>query len=97
SRYIATECTAAEIERWSMTSDTPAGRLHHLAPVVRLSETPPRWARPSVPLGYHAPAWPARRASHCTVLGVRDAASGRRRPPRDRGDDRAVRARRQDG
>jgi len=59
---IPTEFTAAEIERWSMTSDTPAGRLHHLAPVVRLSETPPRWARPSVPLGYHAPAWPARSA-----------------------------------
>ena len=40
--------------------DTPVGRLHHLAPVVRLSETPPRWARPSVPLGYNEPAWPPR-------------------------------------
>jgi len=50
----------AEIERWSTTSDTPDGRLQHLAPVVRLSETPPRWARPSVPLGYHQPVWPAR-------------------------------------
>ena len=27
---------------------------------VQLSETPPRWARPSVPLGYHEPVWPAR-------------------------------------
>jgi hypothetical protein len=27
---------------------------------VRLSETSPRWARPSVPLGYHEPVWPAR-------------------------------------
>jgi len=59
---IPKEFTPQEIERWSMTSDTPAGRLHHLAPVVRLSETPPRWARPSVPLGYHAPEWPARSA-----------------------------------
>jgi hypothetical protein len=45
-----------------MSSDTPVGRLGHLAPVVRLSETPPRWARPSVPLGYNEPVWPARGA-----------------------------------
>ena len=57
---VPKEFTPAEIERWSMTSATPVGRLHHLAPVVRLSETPPRWARPSVPLGYHEPVWPAR-------------------------------------
>src|SRR5919108_457413 len=52
-RDVPTEFTAAELERWTITSDTPAGRLHHLGPVVRLSETPPRWARPTVPLGYH--------------------------------------------
>ena len=57
---VAKEFTPAEIGRWSMTSDTPMGRLHHLAPVLRLSETPPRWARPSVPLGHHEPVWPAR-------------------------------------
>jgi crotonobetainyl-CoA:carnitine CoA-transferase CaiB-like acyl-CoA transferase len=57
---VPTEFTPAELERWTITSDTPAGRLHHLGPVVRLSETPPRWARPSVPLGYHEPVWPAR-------------------------------------
>jgi crotonobetainyl-CoA:carnitine CoA-transferase CaiB-like acyl-CoA transferase len=51
---------AGELEAWSMVSDTPSGRLRHLAPVVRLSETPPYWARPSVPLGYHPPIWPAR-------------------------------------
>jgi hypothetical protein len=28
--------------------------------VLRLSETRPYWARPSVPLGYHEPHWPAR-------------------------------------
>ena len=54
------EFTATELERWSMTSDTPVGRLGHLAPVLRLSVTPPRWARPSVPLGYNEPVWPAR-------------------------------------
>ena len=57
---VPKEFTPEELERWSMTSDTPVGRLHHLGPVVRLSETPPRWARPSVPLGYHEPVWPAR-------------------------------------
>jgi len=57
---VPKEFTPAEIARWTITSDTPMGRLHHLGPVVRLSETPPRWARPSVPLGYHEPVWPAR-------------------------------------
>jgi len=59
---VPKEFTPVEIERWSTTSDTPVGRLQHLAPVVQLSETPPRWARPSVPLGYHEPAWPRRTA-----------------------------------
>ena len=57
---VPKELTAEELERWSITSDTPVGRLRHLGPVVKLSETPPRWARPTVPLGYHEPAWPAR-------------------------------------
>ena len=57
-RDVPTEFTAAELDRWSMVTDTPSGRLRHLKPVVQLSETPPYWARPSVPLGYHPPAWP---------------------------------------
>lgn len=57
---VPTEFTPEELKRWSMTSDTPVGRLHHLRPVLQLSETPPRWARPSVPLGYNDPVWPAR-------------------------------------
>jgi hypothetical protein len=59
-RSVPKDFNPAEIERWSTTSTTPDGRLQHLAPVVRLSETPPRWSRPSVPLGYHQPEWPAR-------------------------------------
>jgi crotonobetainyl-CoA:carnitine CoA-transferase CaiB-like acyl-CoA transferase len=59
---VPTEFTPGELERWSVASDTPAGRLRHLGPVVRLSETPPRWARPTVPLGYHQPVWPERDA-----------------------------------
>ena len=56
---IATEFTAPELAAWSTASETPSGRLHHLRPVVQLSETPPHWARPSVPLGYHKPVWPS--------------------------------------
>jgi len=55
---VAAEFTPDELDRWSMVSDTPAGRLQHLKPVVRMSETPPYWARPSVPLGFHRPRWP---------------------------------------
>ena len=57
---VAKEFTIPELERWSMVSDTPMGRLRHLGPVLRLSETPPRWTRPSAPLGYHEPVWPER-------------------------------------
>jgi hypothetical protein len=57
---VPKEFTSAELERWSMTTDTLGGRLTHLAPVLRLSETPPHWARPSVPLGYNEPVWPKR-------------------------------------
>ena len=54
--------TPDELERWSITSDTPVGRLRHLGPVLRMSETAPRWARPSVPLGHNEPVWPKRAA-----------------------------------
>ncbi len=57
---VEDEFYPAEIARWSIETETPAGRLRHLGPAVQLSETPPFWMRPSVPLGYHEPAWPAR-------------------------------------
>jgi hypothetical protein len=57
---VAPEFAPEELERWSIASETPVGRLRHLGPVVTLSETPPHWARPTVPLGYHEPAWPPR-------------------------------------
>lgn len=55
---VPSEFTDAEIERWSTVSETPSGRLRHLKPAVQLSETPPHWAQPAVPLGYHRPVWP---------------------------------------
>jgi crotonobetainyl-CoA:carnitine CoA-transferase CaiB-like acyl-CoA transferase len=57
---VPREFTAEELARWSIESQAPAGTLRHLRPTVQLSETPPHWARPSVPLGHHEPAWPAR-------------------------------------
>lgn len=57
---VPADFTPEEIACWSMTSETPVGRLRHLAPVLQLSETPPRWTRPAVPLGYHRAEWPAR-------------------------------------
>jgi hypothetical protein len=63
ARDAPADFTADELERWSMVSEIPSGRLRHLKPVVQLSETPPFWARPSVPLGYHQPVWPPRGSS----------------------------------
>jgi crotonobetainyl-CoA:carnitine CoA-transferase CaiB-like acyl-CoA transferase len=39
--------------------DSPFGPIRHVLPAARLSETPAFWSRPTVPLGTHAPAWPA--------------------------------------
>jgi crotonobetainyl-CoA:carnitine CoA-transferase CaiB-like acyl-CoA transferase len=61
-KNVPKEFPQAEIDRWSIDSDTPAGRLRHLGPTVQLSETKPYWARPSVPLGHNEPVWPARAA-----------------------------------
>jgi crotonobetainyl-CoA:carnitine CoA-transferase CaiB-like acyl-CoA transferase len=41
----------------STTTQTPFGRLQHLSPAVRLSETPPRWERPDVPLDHDRQEW----------------------------------------
>jgi crotonobetainyl-CoA:carnitine CoA-transferase CaiB-like acyl-CoA transferase len=57
---VPKEFTPEELAGWSIESQTPVGKLKHLRPTVQLSETPPFWARPSVPLGYNEPAWPAR-------------------------------------
>src|ERR1043166_338183 len=55
---VPAEFAPDEVQRWSTVSKTPLGELRHLKPAVQLSETPPYWARPSVPLGYHPAAWP---------------------------------------
>jgi crotonobetainyl-CoA:carnitine CoA-transferase CaiB-like acyl-CoA transferase len=60
---VPAEFGEAELDSWSTVSQTPSGPLRHLKPVVQMSETQPFWARPSVPLGYHRPVWPARGAA----------------------------------
>jgi hypothetical protein len=59
-RGVPKEFTPEELARWSIETETPVGRLRHLGPVLGLSETPPDWARPAVPLGHHEPVWPER-------------------------------------
>ena len=54
------EPPAEEIARLSTETDSPAGRIRHLKGVLELSETPPSWALPPVPLGYHPPLWSSR-------------------------------------
>jgi crotonobetainyl-CoA:carnitine CoA-transferase CaiB-like acyl-CoA transferase len=46
-----------ELAAWCTTSETPWGRLRHLAPLCELSGTPPRWERPVVPLGSDEARW----------------------------------------
>ncbi|MES2562826.1 MAG: CoA transferase [Pseudomonadota bacterium] len=58
-KNLTKEFTPEELARWTMVSETPVGRLQHLAPVVQLSETQARWDKPTVPLGHHKPEWPS--------------------------------------
>jgi hypothetical protein len=48
-----------DTERDALCIDTQLalGPLRHLGPVLRLSETPPRWTRPTPTLGGDAPEW----------------------------------------
>lgn len=38
-------------------TETPYGKMTHLGPILRMSETPPRWERPSSPLGTQKAEW----------------------------------------
>jgi crotonobetainyl-CoA:carnitine CoA-transferase CaiB-like acyl-CoA transferase len=46
-----------DVDSYLTTSDTPFGRLRHLAPVAGLPDTPARWAVPTSPVGSNPPAW----------------------------------------
>jgi crotonobetainyl-CoA:carnitine CoA-transferase CaiB-like acyl-CoA transferase len=57
-RGTADFSSAVEPQGATMETESPAGVITHLKPVVQMSETPPFWARPPVPLGHHRPEWP---------------------------------------
>ncbi len=61
-KNVPTEFTPEELESWTITTQSPLAKLWHFKPVIKLSETPPRWDRPALPLGYSKPEWPARTA-----------------------------------
>ncbi|MEQ9643300.1 MAG: CoA transferase [Alphaproteobacteria bacterium] len=52
------ELSREELDAILLTSQTADGPLRHLGPVVRMSQTPPRWVRPTPVLGGDQPAWP---------------------------------------
>lgn len=54
------EIPTAELDRIRIESQPKSGPLRHLGPLLRLSETPPRWIRPTPVLGGDRPEWPAR-------------------------------------
>jgi crotonobetainyl-CoA:carnitine CoA-transferase CaiB-like acyl-CoA transferase len=58
---VPKELPEEEISRITQETRSPMGLIRHLAPVARMSETPPRWARPPVPLGHHTAVWPSER------------------------------------
>ena len=51
------ELTPAELAQLRIESQTTSGPLRHLGPVIKLSETPPRWDRPTPQLGSGRPEW----------------------------------------
>lgn len=53
--------TDSELDRCYVVSDSCYGGLKTLGPVLRMSETPPHWARTTPRLGSSAPEWLARR------------------------------------
>jgi crotonobetainyl-CoA:carnitine CoA-transferase CaiB-like acyl-CoA transferase len=55
---VPSELPEEEIARFTLETSSPLGLIRHLAPVAWMAETPARWARPPVPLGHDAPAWP---------------------------------------
>ncbi len=51
--------TREDIREFLEDSESGFGRLSAVRHAATMSETPPRWERPSVPLGTHQAVWPA--------------------------------------
>jgi crotonobetainyl-CoA:carnitine CoA-transferase CaiB-like acyl-CoA transferase len=54
---IGTDLPDDRLTELMTVTDTPFGRLRHLAPAAELSATPAHWDRPSVPLDHDRPEW----------------------------------------
>jgi crotonobetainyl-CoA:carnitine CoA-transferase CaiB-like acyl-CoA transferase len=46
-----------DVTPWLLASQTAEGEHRHLGPIVEMTATPPRWDRPSAPLGADQPSW----------------------------------------
>jgi len=55
---VPKELPEDKIAQLSMETVSPMGTIRHIRPVAQMVETPPRWARPPVPLGHDAAEWP---------------------------------------
>ncbi|MFM9938501.1 MAG: CoA transferase [Hyphomicrobiaceae bacterium] len=55
---LGLDLTTAELDALRIETRPKAGPLRHLGPLLKLSETPPRWIRPTPQLGGDAPTWP---------------------------------------
>jgi crotonobetainyl-CoA:carnitine CoA-transferase CaiB-like acyl-CoA transferase len=53
----AAELPTGRLAELLTETDTPFGRLRHLAPTAVMSRTPPRWDRPTVPMNHDSPVW----------------------------------------
>jgi crotonobetainyl-CoA:carnitine CoA-transferase CaiB-like acyl-CoA transferase len=49
--------TEEQLNAFMVTTETGFGSLAHLGPIVKMSDTQPRWDQPTVPLGTHKPEW----------------------------------------
>jgi hypothetical protein len=58
------QLTEAELEPLYVREDSSYGDLLTLGPVLRMSETPCRWALPTPKFGGDRPEWLARNAEH---------------------------------
>ncbi len=52
------DLAAAELDTLRIDSHPASGPIRHLGPILKLSETPPRWGRPTPKLGGDAAEWP---------------------------------------
>jgi crotonobetainyl-CoA:carnitine CoA-transferase CaiB-like acyl-CoA transferase len=57
------DLSGSELDQLRMQSETAMGPIRHLAPVLKLSETPPHWSRPTPRFGGDEAAWLAGRSA----------------------------------